>query len=292
LPQLLPVRPITSALSVANPERCTDATLPFSEWEATQLSARLPLTRLRQAIGPKEATFAATGGWDDADLVHFTCHGVGDENFAPLSHLRLADDLLLAHDVIYRRKPLREGALVVLNGCQTGVRDARAVEEGMGLMTAFLLRGASLVLATRWSVSDLYAAELVTAFLERVVKHHRPPTLALREAQEAARALTADEILQRCEEVRKVFPAEDSPEEARQIDRTACLISWQAGRSKDAQYFAERAAATMRRLGQDEQAKKLAALIKEPLPAAHYGNRSPFAHPFYWSAFELIGRVT
>ena len=50
-------------------------------------------------------------------------------------------------------------------------------------MTAFLLRGASLVLATQWSVEDRCAADLALSFLEQLLDHGLPPTQALRLAQ-------------------------------------------------------------------------------------------------------------
>ena len=81
----------------------------------------------RYFLGPA-ARFAATECWGESGLVCFSCHGYGDEQFAPRSHLRLADDLLMAHDVVYRRPPLKEGALVVLNGCQTSVPDLAPAE--------------------------------------------------------------------------------------------------------------------------------------------------------------------
>src|SRR5262249_32652732 len=140
--------------------------------------------------GP-DATFTRTADWGDAALVHFSCHGHGDMRFAPLSRLCLADDLLLAHDVVYRRPPLRDGSLVILNGCQTSVRDWRAADEGMGLMTTFLLRGAGLVLATQWSVLDAIAAEMTLTFVDEF-RSGTAPTEALRKAQQAARALTPD----------------------------------------------------------------------------------------------------
>src|SRR5262249_54196047 len=142
--------------------------------------------------GP-EATFAATDGWGAFSTLHFSCHGAGDQMFAPLSRLYLRDDLLLAHDVAYRRPALRTGALVILNGCQTSVKDWRAEDEGMGLMSAFLLRGAGLVLSTMWSVVDACAAEVVLQFLGELIDQGKPPVEALREAQRRARGLTWEE---------------------------------------------------------------------------------------------------
>src|SRR5207302_10600372 len=128
-------------------------------------------------------------------------HGSGHAAFAPLSHLRLADDLLLAHDVLYRLPPLRPGALVVLNGCETGFRDLRAVDESMGLMTAFLLRGAGLVYATAWPVEGPLAAEMVLAFLAALERPGGSPAEAMRAALQAGRSLSHETVEQRRREL-------------------------------------------------------------------------------------------
>src|SRR3954447_18725042 len=94
----------------------------------------------------REATYEKVVAWKDASLVHLSCHGFADLERAVMSHLRLADDVLLMNDIVYGLPPLADGAMAILNGCQTGLRDLRAVDEALGLMSAFLLRGASLVL--------------------------------------------------------------------------------------------------------------------------------------------------
>src|SRR5262249_9804954 len=132
--------------------------------------------------GP-DANLASTLDWGDAAVVHLSGHASGHAGFAPLAHFRLNADLLLAHDVMHRSPPPRGGSRALLAACGTGARDFRARDECMGLMTAFLLRGAGLVLATQWSVIDYCAAEFVLFFLEQVLDRHSPPAMALRLSQ-------------------------------------------------------------------------------------------------------------
>src|SRR5207247_2609648 len=141
-------------------------------------------------------------------------------------------DLLLAHDVTHRRPPLRDKSLVILNGCQTSVRDVRAHDEGLGLMTAFLLRGASLVLATQWSVVDGCAFAFVLSFLEQVLEKGQSPTDALRHAQRHVRGLTFDDLLHRCAGVESEFP-DDSVEKGKLLAQKAWLCR-EAGRPDEA----------------------------------------------------------
>lgn len=254
LPQLPPLRLEGRMLSLANPDRGrASSTLPFSEWEARVLAERLPFDDKEFHAG-EEATMLRTETWEGTSLLHFTCHGLGDPQFAPLSRLLLRDDCLLAHDVVYRHPPLAEGALVVLNGCQTAVRDWRAVDEGLGLMTAFLLRGASLVLATQWSVIDHCAAELVASFLTGLVTAGASPTEALRQAQRWVRDVTPARIVERCGQVAALFPADENPHEAAKV----------------------------------EAMKQAAArgMASDPGQGGFYDD------PIYWAPFQLVGRVT
>jgi tetratricopeptide (TPR) repeat protein/CHAT domain-containing protein len=286
LTQLKPLNMHGPVFSLANPERGTKSTLPFADWEGEQVRQQYASRGGAFHRGP-DARFDRTLDWGEAALLHFSCHGSGHAGFAPLAHLRLADDLLLAHDVMYRRPPLREGALVTLNGCQTAVRDVRAHNESMGLMTAFLLRGASLVLATQWSVEDRCAAEMVLSFLDDTLNSATPPTQALRLAQRKARAMTPDDLLQRWESVEKGLP-DDSPEKAKLLLHRAWLCH-QAGRSAEARHYAELAGPALRHAGLARECDQaLAAIRNDSAPPARRDN---YDHPVFWAAFQLVGRV-
>ena len=259
LPRPDPGALIRDVLSLANPARGTPRTLPFADWEAEYLRARLQLPAGRFYAGP-DATWDRTADWGGCTLVHFACHGLGDTKFAPLSRLELRDDFLLAHDVVHRRPALSEGAVVILNGCQTAVRDLREVDEGMGLMTAFLLRGAGLVLGTLWNVPDDCAAEMVTTFVTELVLQEKSPTEALQQAQRHARQLRRAHLEQRSGELRSRFAGEPRSAEGEHLDR---LIELVASRT----------------------------LSDHPEQDADPENDHPYDDPAFWAAFVLVGRV-
>jgi CHAT domain-containing protein/predicted Zn-dependent protease len=276
---------------LANPEAGTDMTLPFSHWEALRLRKRLGVPDETFFLG-RTGRYAATDRWADCGLVHFSCHGHGDEQFAPRSHLRLADDLLLAHDVLYRRPGLKQGALVVLNGCQTSVPDCRAVDQGMGLMTAFLLRGAGLVLSTQWSVMDLCAADMALTFVKEVSKPGVSPAAALKEAQRRLRATPPTAMRKRMRKVRTLFPA-GSPE-AGKVDAQLAWLCWRAGMFDEAVQAAEEAAPPLRAAGLGGEAEMLLDRTRHArsrkLP--EWFQSTGFDSPVFWGAFQLVGRVT
>jgi CHAT domain-containing protein len=290
LPRLPELSLDGSAFIVANPEVGTEATLPFSHWEGLQLHKRFSSGDTCCHLG-KAGTFAATGDWSQAGLVHFTCHGMGDDRFSPRSHLRLADDLLLAHDVLYRRPPLQKGAMVVLNGCETSVPDMRSINESLGLMSAFLVKGAGLVLSTQWSVADSCAAGMVLTFVDQVRAGARPAE-ALKTAQKEVRKLKAPAILARTDEVARLFPKGSHEHAKLQVNRAwVCL---RAGMIDEARQAAEEARVPLRNLGLMREAQSLYRTLDE--------TRSPgfkpvkarlesFDSPVYWGAFQLVGRV-
>jgi CHAT domain-containing protein len=293
LPLLPPVELNGQLFSLANPERGSEHSLPFADWEACALRRLLRGSAGQFHAGP-EATFARTDGWTGAGLVHFGCHGLGDDSFALRSHLRLSDDLLLAADVLHDRPPLQQGALVILNGCQTGMRDWRAVDEGMGLMTAFLLRGASLVLATQWSVLDACAAEMVLTFVDALLEQGTPPTEALRRAQARVRQMTTEDIVARHDEVQKLFPADEFPHEAGKLLARKAWVCHRAGLYREARDCAEQAAAPLRRVGRSADADQLLVLTRgrDVVVRPREYQIASFDHPLFWGAFHFVGRVT
>ncbi len=278
--------------SMSNPDRGTHQSLPFADWEGRMLGSAFSRADGRPISGA-EATYAAIASWGNANLLHFACHGTGVGTFAPFSHLRLADDLLLAHDIVYRCQPLRPGALVILNGCETAIPDWRAIDEGLGLMNAFLLRGASAVLATQRIVDDHCAAEMVLSFVRELLAGGSPAE-CLQTAHDDVRRLTTEDVLARLAEVRAVFPAELFPHEAAQLHVQTARAYQTAGKITDARDQSNSAAELLRKLGRSGEARRVEAIGTQPVGSnvGRGGQDGPFDHPFFWSAFQLVGRVT
>ncbi|MEP7010738.1 MAG: CHAT domain-containing protein [Acidobacteriota bacterium] len=141
----------------------------------------LPLSR-KEVAGVGSAL--ADGGWqvdtesgDDAtvnrllealpriSLLHFAGHGVAGSADGGGELLLGGEERLLATEILNLS---RVPAQIVLSGCETGRADPGAAVEGLGLAQAFLLRGASQVVAAIRTVPDEDAAALFEAF-------YRPP---------------------------------------------------------------------------------------------------------------------
>jgi CHAT domain-containing protein len=193
----------------------------------------------------------------------------------------------LAHDVAYRRPPLHDGSLVILNGCRTGCAITRG-GRGHGPHECLPARGAGLVLATQWSVIDLCAAEVVLHFADAIVRPGVGPTQALRDAVTHVRRLTLDQLLARCDEARKLFPPDRYPIEAGRLLALKAWLCRGAGKDSEAQTCVREAVTPLRRAGLETEAEQL---LRAQSGGQPYRIKD-FDHPIFWGAFHFVGRVT
>jgi len=207
---------------------------------------------------------------ETANYAHFSCHGYFNFDNPLLSALLLggckispippdpdssrylpesknsAIDLhkcLTLEDIF--RLDLRQCRIVSLSACETGITDFTSIsDEYIGLPSAFLYAGASNVLSTLWSVTDLSAALLMIRFYEYFQSRvdggvgKNNATVSLKLAQQWLRELTRDGF-------------------------GVWIQSWKS-------------------LFNLEQ--------KQVIIAKFVKQKHPFASPYYWAAFQSIGK--
>ena len=194
-PARLPIRGRCKMLSVVNPEAQSDENgLPGSDWEGRVVRRSLRLGSNHRLVRGSRATFGRSTDWADCHVVHFACHGISVNGLALMSHLRLAKQLLLAHDVLFVCPPVPRGAVVVLNACASAVSDTRSIDQSFGLPATFLARGAGMVLSTMCPVSDQTSAVIAAEFLKVLVGTGGSPAEALRRAVGRVRSLGEGEL--------------------------------------------------------------------------------------------------
>ncbi|MBI1923045.1 tetratricopeptide repeat protein [Candidatus Poribacteria bacterium] len=143
--------------------------------------ARLFGKSARTKLGQEATETAAKRESQDADLLHFACHGWLDEQMGLSSALALSqpealgleakeDDngLLQAWEILEQVR--LKADLVVLSACQTGLGQEVRGEGLIGLTRAFLYAGANSVVASLWEVSDASTAALMRAFYQHLRK--------------------------------------------------------------------------------------------------------------------------
>jgi CHAT domain-containing protein len=185
-------------------------------------------------------------------LLHFATHCQVD--FDPERSA-----LLLARDQVRTGKltvaAIRSGwkldcDLVVLSACQTALGPDARGEGKLGFAQAFLHKGARSVVLSRWKVEDTATALFMVRFYEN--------------------------LLGKRQDLKGPLPRAAALEEARRWLR-------QLPRQE-----AERLAALHASGNQRGSVGKPLPMSKEE-PVKLPSGKRPFAHPFYWAAFVLVG---
>jgi len=141
-------------------------------------------------LGADATEERARGIGKSADIVHFACHALVDENHPLESALILSippapeedaqNGLLQAWEVIESMR--LDAELVVLSACRTALGREMAGEGIVGLTRAFQFAGARAVLASLWPVADRSTAGLMEGFYKNLAAGLTADT-ALQDAQ-------------------------------------------------------------------------------------------------------------
>jgi CHAT domain-containing protein len=118
-----------------------------------------------------------------ADVIHLACHAQFRSDNPTFSALHLHDGALTV-DLVETLG--LAPATVVLSGCETGLADTGSGDEMVGLVRAFLIAGASRVLASLWPVDDAVTAGFMAQFYG-ALRRGQAPAAALGAAQRAVR---------------------------------------------------------------------------------------------------------
>ncbi|MEZ0107682.1 hypothetical protein ABH920_001674 [Catenulispora sp. EB89] len=196
----------TDPVLVVDPSR----TLRYAEEEAVTLRRTyLPAARLMGSVKGQEVEAAGTpeqvqaaltgdGGREPASMVQIIAHGTASSR-PTASRLLLArpdgaeeeseDDggpeyLTVAEIVDASRPGSRDrfSSLVILDCCETDL-SSRDHDEALTLTTAFVARGATDVIGSRWAVDDWATAVCMVVFHHYLAGGGRTPAEALRAAQ-------------------------------------------------------------------------------------------------------------
>jgi CHAT domain-containing protein len=210
---------------------------------------------------------ARGGKLKDYRLIHLATHGAVDWQTPSRSRLLLARDRLPdARDTPPGRKPYTgeltvadirrtwqlDADLVTLSACQTALGREGEGEGLLGFAQGFLQSGARSVLLSRWEADDTATALLMLRFYENLLGARKELKKPL------GRAAALEEARQWLREL----PRRDAEALA------AALVS-------------DRLAGTTRGSVVDLDVKERPVKLPE--------GEKPYAHPFYWATFVLVG---
>ncbi len=138
-------------------------------------------------VGPEASGRNFGLNWTKGNILMVSAHADSNRN-AQLSYIELTGkDKVFSHEISLQPGVLEGTDLVVLSACRSGLVDERVSDEGIGLMSSFLIAGAPLVLSTYWTVDDKATAMLVEKFLENLITNKVSPAESLSRAMRQLR---------------------------------------------------------------------------------------------------------
>lgn len=150
--------------------------LKEAEAEAEELRERFKATPVNAAAAP---VFECLDGTPPADLLHFAVHGTYDPGGLQDGLMLVDGETLNPFEV--QGTPLDRAPFVFLNACQVGAGN-KVLGDYSGMAAAFLVAGASGVVAPLWSVKDTIARQIALSFYQKTAEG-MSPAAALREAR-------------------------------------------------------------------------------------------------------------
>jgi CHAT domain-containing protein/tetratricopeptide (TPR) repeat protein len=245
------------------------------------------------ASEPELDRLAASGELGRYGFIHLATHGVIDEGFPTrsaviLTQTGLPDPLEQAlnhRPVLDGRLSVREmqhawelkAELVTLSACETALGRAAGGEGFVGFTQALLISGTRSVVLSLWKVDDKATALLMARFYQNLLgkrdglSRPMPKAEALHEAKEWLRNLSVNEV----------------GSELAALDRGTVrpLVNKADG---SAPHAASRTELVERGIG--EEAVKLPEGGRiVPSSTRKASGVQPYAHPYYWASFILIG---
>jgi tetratricopeptide (TPR) repeat protein len=220
------------------------------------------------ASEPNLDRLATSGELSQFGLIHLATHGVIDEAIPQrsaviLTQTGLPDPLeqVMNHKPVFDgRRSVREiqhdwelkADLVTLSACETALGRAAGGEGFVGFTQALLMSGTRSVCLSLWKVDDTATALLMQRFYANLLGHRPGQSAPLPKAEALAEA--------------KGWLRELTRD---QVAKLAASLSGGEARSKGAEKRKEAAPAL--------------TVTADP------GNDHPYAHPYYWAAFVLVG---
>lgn len=123
--------------------------------------------------------------------IHFACHGKFNMDDPLQSELLLAENERLTAEMVISSLKLN-CELVILSACETGMTRIHRGDEHDGLVRAFMIAGAKMVLTANWEIPD-HSTAILMAHFHTLLKSGIEPAVALKEAQLYLKNLTVAE---------------------------------------------------------------------------------------------------
>lgn len=217
----------------------------------------------------------------DIDILHIACHGNFDSEQALQSGIILPDGRLTAEDIFALEMKVD---LVTLSACESGINENKPGDELIGLTRALIYAGTPSVIVSIWEVDAISTSILMTHFYQKIIAGATKVD-ALQQAQVELRTMTIEIAIAYYTATQKRLP---DPIDQRQLQWDIADLHYNVGDMGRASELYEvlRQTATPNSL---EIAKIDNLVLRCELREGSIPKRYPYAHPYFWAPFVLIG---
>lgn len=165
-------------LAVDNP----DGSLSFSSPEIASALLHFPLSEQLLLGGLAATREMVLDTMSNANVLHFSTHGIGKVGNAIEGGLFMANNQLLTLEDIVKKR-LQNTRLAILSACETSKIDIRLPDEVISLPTGLLQAGIPGVIGSLWIVQDVSTMMLIIRFYDLWMISNFSPDKALQGAQ-------------------------------------------------------------------------------------------------------------
>ncbi len=163
--------------------------LPYSGTEIQSIAQLFEKESLKTVIYLREQATednARAANMKDFDYIHFSCHGLLNDDFQSLVLSQLPAEKSREDGYFTLNEIMNcdyNAQLVVLSACETGSGKMYKGEGVTGLTRAVMYAGTPAVVASLWKVDDIATKELMVRFYKKMLENKMDKVEALRQAK-------------------------------------------------------------------------------------------------------------
>lgn len=217
----------------------------------------------------------------EIDILHIACHGDFDSEQALQSGITLQDGKLTAEDIFALEM---NADLVTLSACESGINENKPGDELIGLTRALIYAGTPSVVVSLWEVDALSTSIFMTEFYKRLIAGATKVD-ALQQAQVELRTMTIEAAIAHYTATQQRLP---DPLDQRQLQWDMADLYFNVqnfSRATELYQFLRKTAAP----NSLEIARIDNLLLQCELGEGSIPQQYPYAHPYFWAPFVLIG---
>jgi|GEM_PF-5857733 CHAT domain-containing protein len=218
----------------------------------------------------------------EIDILHIACHGKFDPEQALQSGIQLQDGKLTAEEIFSLEL---NADLVILSACESGINENKPGDELIGLTRALIYAGTPSVIVSLWEVDAISTSILMTKFYQKLIAGATKVD-ALQQAQVELRIMMTEEVVATYYAAAQQRFTDQLAQRQLQWDMANLYYNVRDFGKADLIYQHLRDTA----VPNSQEMKRLDNLILrcnlggEGIPQPH-----PYAHPYFWAPFVLVG---